>query len=231
MDNTVLMWLSRVKERLNIIPKFLAVNTRKTCREVIVDHFLENQEIDAKIGGSGRIVQIDESKFGRQKFNKGRRVDGHLVLGMIEYEFEDLRLELCTGNVLSADVLIPLIRNCLGEHGYIHKKLNHGEPDNPFVAEDGTHTQRIESQWRILKRAFYNDSYNHNFADWVVEYQWRRIYNDITTNPKSIYETYSASFGRLSDFESSNQRLELERAARWQWRDGGVESSRTNPTL
>lgn len=64
--------------------------------------------------------------------------------------------------------------DCLGEHGYIHRKVNHSDPDNPFVAEDGTHTQRIESQWRVVKRAFYNDSYNHNFADWVVEYQWRR---------------------------------------------------------
>lgn len=74
------------------------------CREVIVDHFLENQEIGAKIGGPGRVVQIDESKFGRRKFNKGRRVDGHWVLGMIEDGSEDLRLEVCTGNVRSAEV-------------------------------------------------------------------------------------------------------------------------------
>lgn len=29
--------------------------------------------------------------------------------------------------------------DCLNEHGFIHKKVNHSDPDNPFVAEDGTH--------------------------------------------------------------------------------------------
>ncbi|CAG4959011.1 unnamed protein product [Colias eurytheme] len=70
---------------------------------------------------------------------------------------EDLRLEVCPENIRSAEVLVPLIKNhvlegttihtdywqaydCLAEHVYIHEKVNHSDPDSPFVAPDGTHT-------------------------------------------------------------------------------------------
>ncbi|CAF4891578.1 unnamed protein product [Pieris macdunnoughi] len=125
----------------------------------------------------------------------GRHIEGHWVLGMIEDNSEDLRLEVCSDNIRSAEVLVPLIQkhvevgttihtdfwrayDCLSEHGYLHKKVNHSDPDNPFVAEDGTHTHRIESQWRAVKRFFKKDNYNYNntenFTDHLYEYLWRR---------------------------------------------------------
>ena len=36
------------------------------------------------IGGEGIMVEIDESKLGRRKYNRGHRVDGILVVGGIE---------------------------------------------------------------------------------------------------------------------------------------------------
>ena len=36
------------------------------------------------IGRPGIEVEIDESKFGRRKYNRGRQVDGHWVFGGIE---------------------------------------------------------------------------------------------------------------------------------------------------
>ena len=38
------------------------------------------------IGGVGKIVEIDESKFGKRKYHRGRRVDGVWVFGGIERE-------------------------------------------------------------------------------------------------------------------------------------------------
>ncbi|RVE50395.1 hypothetical protein evm_004932 [Chilo suppressalis] len=130
------------------------------CRESVVIYQLEKTESRELIGGPGKIVQLDESKFGKRKYNRGRHIEGHWVLGMIEDGSEDLRLEVCPDNIRSAEVLVPLIKkhvkpgttihtdywrayDCLGQHGFIHKKVNHSDPDNPFIAPDGTHTQRI----------------------------------------------------------------------------------------
>ncbi|CAK1597792.1 unnamed protein product [Parnassius mnemosyne] len=173
------------------------------CREVVVIYYLEKQnQFTGKIGGPGKIVQIDESKFGKRKYNKGRHIEGHWVLGMIEDGSEDLRLEVCPDNIRSAEVLVPLIQrhvaagttihtdcwrayDCLAEHGYTHKKVNHSDPDNPFVAEDGTHTQRIESQWRAVKRFFRKQNYNNSqsFTDVIVEYLWRRNVEKFKKDP------------------------------------------------
>ncbi|XP_039960908.1 uncharacterized protein LOC126760723 [Bactrocera neohumeralis] len=163
------------------------------CREAVVIYQLDHQYEQGKIGGPGKIVQIDESKFGRRKYNKGRHVEGHWVLGMIEDGSEDIRLEVCPDNLETADNLIPLIQKHVAEgsivrtdgwraydaltnFGYVHQKVNHSDETNPFVSEDGVHTQRIASQWRVVKRFFYKADYNHtaNFADIIVEYMWRR---------------------------------------------------------
>ena len=39
-----------------------------------------------KIGGEGKIVQIDESKFGKRKYHRGHHVEGQWVFRGIEQE-------------------------------------------------------------------------------------------------------------------------------------------------
>lgn len=43
------------------------------CREVCTEILLGSTE---QIGGEGKIVEIDESKFGKRKYNRGKHVDG-----------------------------------------------------------------------------------------------------------------------------------------------------------
>ena len=50
---------------------------RDVCAQYFVDH-------PAKIGGPMVEVEIDESKFGRRKYHRGRMVDGHWVFGGTE---------------------------------------------------------------------------------------------------------------------------------------------------
>ena len=53
------------------------------CREVCDCILFEDNE---KIGGLGKTVEIDESKFGKRKYHKGRKVEGQWVFGGIERE-------------------------------------------------------------------------------------------------------------------------------------------------
>ena len=58
-----------------------SVDWNNFCREVCC----EIVQLDCeKIGGPGRVVEIDESKFGKRKYHRGRRVDGVWVFGGIE---------------------------------------------------------------------------------------------------------------------------------------------------
>ena len=51
------------------------------CREVCEITLLENSD---KLGGKGKVVQIDESKFGKRKYHRGHHVEGQWVFGGIE---------------------------------------------------------------------------------------------------------------------------------------------------
>lgn len=184
------------------------------CRETTVSQQVKIEDHVGQIGGEGIVVQIDESKFGKRKYNKGRRVEGHWVLGMIADGSEDLRLELCPDNKRSARDLIPIIQkhvapgttihtdmwkayDRLNEYGYDHKVVNHSDPDDPFVAADGTHTQRIESQWRVVKQFFQGKRIpTDEFADHVVAYQWFRRCKSNNLDPfEELLQAVKSEFG------------------------------------
>lgn len=79
------LWVDNAS--LSIISKQLdidlgtAVDWASFCREVVLDSFIINKE---KLGGPGKIVEIDESKFGKRKYHKGHHVEGQWVFGGYE---------------------------------------------------------------------------------------------------------------------------------------------------
>ena len=50
-------------------------------RDICIQYFIDHPAV---IGGPGKEVEIDESKFGKRKYNRGRAVDGHWVFGGME---------------------------------------------------------------------------------------------------------------------------------------------------
>ena len=90
------------------------------------------------IGGVGKIVEIDESEFGKRKYHKGSRVDGVWVFGGIERES---RCFMVSVEDRTAANLIPIIKQYIlpgtkvmsdcrksydtEEEGYIHGTVNH----------------------------------------------------------------------------------------------------------
>lgn len=155
-------------------------------RDRLIDHVTEMVDAGGQIGGPGNIVQIDEALIGRRKYNRGRVVQGTWVLGMVDSHGE-VRLEICERR--NAATLIEIIQRHvhpgseihtdgwrayrgLTALGYTHRTVNHSVE---FVADDGTHTQRIESQWRDIRRKFSRGGIAHDdIATHLIEYMWRR---------------------------------------------------------
>jgi hypothetical protein len=70
------------------------VDWSSVCREVVYIWMIERGE---KIGGPGKIVEIDESKFGRRKYHVGHLVEGQWVFGGIERGSGKVFLVPCPG--------------------------------------------------------------------------------------------------------------------------------------
>ena len=142
------------------------------CEETLVDWYNLCREVcseiiekdNDKVGGPGKIVEIDESKFGKRKYHKGRRKDGVWVFGGIERDSKNCFLASVEDR--SADTLISIIKkhvlpgtniisDCwkaysrLEEEGYHHQTVNHSKE---FVNKDTrAHTNTVESTWRAVK--------------------------------------------------------------------------------
>lgn len=131
------------------------------CREVLVEWCVKQT---GKIGGQGKIVEIDESKFGKRKYNVGRVIEGQWVFGglcretrtcfMVPVEKRDsetllniIKERIQPGSTIISDCWKAY--NCLSEHGYKHLTVNHSL--NFVDPSTLAHTNNIERLWREAK--------------------------------------------------------------------------------
>jgi len=156
-------------------------------RTAIKQH--EDKFIAKKVlmGGYGKIVQIDETKHGKRKYHRGKRVNGTWYFGMIQQDTKELRILACAENKRDESTLLPMIQeniaigttiwsdkwaaySKLPKHGYQHQTVNHSKQ---FKTKEGVHTNLIESSWRPFKR-FLQEAGPRNPHLKLAEYQWRR---------------------------------------------------------
>jgi len=118
-------------------------------------------------------------------------VDGQWVPGIISRTTGEMRLEIVPNR--TAAVLLPLIESHVAPHSiimsdewaayrqlqninnYTHMTINHSvNCVNPVT---GANTQRIESNWRAMKRVLATGGHKRQkLADSLAEYLWRREY-------------------------------------------------------
>ena len=148
-------------------------------------------ENERKIGGPGIIVQIDEAKFGKRKFNRGHRVEGVWVVGGVEITDERKLFAVSVDN-RRAETLLEIIGQHVhpGSHiftdcwagykteqlealGMEHLTVNHTEG---FVDEEtGVHTNNIEATWRGMKFHVSHKHMNRQLIDGhLLTYIWKR---------------------------------------------------------
>lgn len=132
------------------------------CREVTVNFCVANSR---QLGGPGKTVEIDEAKFGKRKYQRGRFIEGQWVFG---------GFERCSKNVFfvpvpdrTKDTLLACIKewilpgtdvvsdcwasySSLSLEGYNHSTVNHSQ--NFVDPDSGASTQNIERVWRDVRR-------------------------------------------------------------------------------
>eukprot|EP00112_Aurelia_sp_Birch-Aquarium-sp1_P000279 Seg1022.2 transcript_id=Seg1022.2/GoldUCD/mRNA.D3Y31 product="putative transposase-like protein" protein_id=Seg1022.2/GoldUCD/D3Y31 len=177
-----------------------AVDWDMFCRETCEVVLAEESE---PIGGEGKRVQIDESKFGKRKYHRGHKVEGQWVFGGIEEDSR--RCFMVPVEKRDRETLLPIIEewilpnttiisdcwkpyDILSELDFAHLKVNHSKE---FVNEDGDHTNKIEAHWRQAKASFpkfgvKKEQYSSYLAKFIWRYRnkgddlFKTFINDIT---------------------------------------------------
>jgi transposase-like protein len=191
---------------------------------------LEQQE-EGQIGGPGVEVQIDESKIGKRKYNRGRMVDGSWILGMleiipIEQRFRNnnngraggrFRLEICPENKRDAATLIPLIKKHVAKNSIIisdkwgaYARLEEegyyhktvNHSENFVDPVTAADTQAVESHWRDMKRAVRKGGIRKSrLGLHLSEYLWRRQVAHSGEDPFNRFLKATARVFNPADFE------------------------------
>ncbi|VDO93287.1 unnamed protein product [Heligmosomoides polygyrus] len=177
-------------------------------RDVIVESFLEEQQ-PRRIGGPGKVVQIDEPYVVKRKYNRGRSVRDSWRVGGIENDSRKVFVEItgtrdaATLEAIISRHVIPgttIHTDCwkgysnLENLGYIHKTVNHRKTslirlrEHTHKENTWSHIKRYIKKKNGLKGAFWDDHF--------LEAVWKWQHN---TEPKlfllwqSIAEKYPIS--------------------------------------
>ena len=197
----------------------------KTAEEVdvhentVIDYFNYCREVctvatqrrgDAVIGGVNKTVEIDESKFFKRKYNRGRilgsQKDGWVFGGicretkevfMIRVKdrtratlYEAIKKHILPGTTIISDEWAAY--KTLEEEGFQHQTICH---KRNFVdpLDKKIHTQNIENQWRYANKNYPDNSTSESQKDsYLQEYLYRkkhgnRIMDQIPHGIKEVY--------------------------------------------
>lgn len=181
------------------------------CREVCEESLLRDVENGQQIGGDNVIVEIDESKFAKRKYNRGHEVKGGWVFGGREKEDKSKTFMVVVPD-RTRDTLIPIIQkyiargsiirsdcwkayDCLSQLGYKHETVNHSynfkDPDT------GCHTNGIEGDWQKAKRSITMPRFGvkgKHLQGYLSVHTWRQ-----KNNGKNLFVEFMKEAGKIFD--------------------------------
>jgi len=157
------LWLVLPFPRQIILQRELSISSRSVvdwssfCREVCI-YWADKKS--QKIGGQGVIVEIDKAKIGKQKYNRGRWIEGNWVFEGFERSSQNCFLVpvLSRGSGVLLDIIKTWIKpgttiisdcwkayDCLSKERFVHASVNYSY--NFVDPTSGAHTQNIERTW------------------------------------------------------------------------------------
>ena len=143
-------------------------------------------ENSVKIRGEGKVVQIEESKIGKQKYHRGHHFEGQWVFGRIESDSRKCFLRAMEKR--DDATLLPIIEKqielgalkisecwkgycTLEKYGYRHFMVNHSKQ---FLNAAGQTTNKMEGHWRQVKAKLLPFGIRkHQFSSYLAEFMWR----------------------------------------------------------
>jgi hypothetical protein len=153
-------------------------------------------EINFCIGGQGVEVELDESKFGKRKYNRGHAVEGVWILGGVEWtpkrkvflvsvpdKSQNTLENIITCHVYPGSIILTDLwrgYSGLAEHfDYTHRTVNHSV--NFVDPATLTHTNSIEGTWAGIKLGIPRRNRVAGEIDvHLFEFIWRRLHeNDL----------------------------------------------------
>jgi transposase-like protein len=186
----------------------VGLHKKSTILTNLFHRFTKNAEIKYKIdliekplGGNGSIMEIDESLFGRAKYNRGRALkrEPFWVFGMMDNDTR--RVAICPVERRNEATLVPIVMDSvvpattiysdewsayanLGQ-GFDHKTVNHSIQ---FMTADGVNTNGIEADWSSAKRFLRHRSCHQReqYGSLLSEWGFRRnLGNDFESMQES----------------------------------------------
>jgi transposase-like protein len=168
-------------------------------RELLALDIQSLPEIERKIGGEGIVVEVDESKFGKRKYQRGHRVEGVWIVGGVERTDarrmfavavenrnaqtlrEVIEQHILPGSIVYTDCWRGYRDEDLAELEMQHSTVNH---TNFFVdPETGVHTNCIEGTWSGIKIQVPYRHRTRSFVDGhLMSFIWRRRYGGAMWN-------------------------------------------------
>ncbi len=176
-------------------------------REVFIHYCAKFSKL--KIGGPGKIVEIDEAKIGHRKYNKGRILEGQWIFGGIERNSRKIflvpvknrnsktllrliRKHIALGTTLISDCWRGY-QNLQHDRNFQHLTVNHSI--NFVDPETGTHTNTIECVWCEVRSNVPRYGYRRlHFQGYLCEFMFKRIYPNFGDRIHKFYMTASSVY-------------------------------------